>query len=422
MRRAAYTLVLRLMAPLVWAWMARRARKAGGDWGILSPERFGREAGTVNLDRPVWIHAVSLGETRAAEPLIQKVLDQGLPVLLTHTTATGRQEGARVFATAIAQGQLLQRWLPYDFPEATERFMRAWMPRCGVLIEREIWPNLLASAQRSQVPMTLVSARFSESSLRQARWLGRAMREAMGSLAAVLVQSTEDMRRLALAGARQLHITGNLKFDVTLPQRQLTEGRAVRSAIGRGVVVVASTREGEDEQFVAAIKALAPLPDMPLFVVVPRHPQRFDTLARQLEEAGLAYVRRSEGQGAPESSVAVLLGDTLGEMAFYYGMADVAVVAGSFARLGGQNLIEACAAAVPVIVGPHTFNFKQAAEDAIEAGAALRAADPIHALDDAMKLMADTPARQAMGKAALAFITAHAGATQRTFQALLPWL
>ena len=425
MNRGVYSLALRALSPLVWLWMGHRARRAGGQWEIFSGERFGHApAPAISCTAwtaPVWVHAVSLGETRAAQPLLQALLDRGLPVLLTHMTATGRAEGARQYAEAIARGQLRQAWLPYDFPGATRRFMAAWRPRCGLLIEREIWPNLLAAARGAGVPMALVSARFSASSLRQAGRMGGVMREALGGLDSVLAQTAEDADRLVQAGAPQPVVTGNLKFDLVLPAARVAAGQAWRERLGRRVVAVASTREGEDSGFIEGIKRHAARPGAPLFVLIPRHPQRFDEAARLLSAAGLPYVRRSVGE-APGPDTAVLLGDTLGEMAFYYAASDAAIVAGSFAPLGGQNLIEACAAGVPVIVGPHTFNFKQAAEDAIAAGAALRAADAAEAVDAAMALLADEPRRQRAAEAALAWFRMHSGATERTLDALAPWL
>ncbi len=427
MNRGVYTLALRALSPLIWLWMGHRARRAGGQWEIFSPQRFGRLPAASSSDSqaaPVWVHAVSLGETRAAQPLLQALLDRGLPVLLTHVTATGRAEGARLFQDAIGRGQLRQAWLPYDFPGATRRFMAASRPRCGLLIEREVWPNLLAAARAAGVPMGLVSARFSASSLRQAGRMGGVMREALAGLDAVLAQTAEDAARLAQAGARQPVVTGNLKFDLALPPTQVQAGQAWRQRLGRPVVAVASTREGEDGAFIEAVKRHAKVSgthDAPLFLLIPRHPQRFDEAARLLEEAGLAYARRSAG-AEPGADTTVLLGDTLGEMAFYYAASDVAIVAGSFAPLGGQNLIEACAAGVPVIVGPHTFNFKQAAEDAIEAGAAQRAPDAAQAVDAAMALLADEARRRRGGEAARAWFGAHAGATGRTLDALASWL
>jgi len=419
MNRGLYTVCLRALAPALWLWMAARARKAGGDWGILAPERFGRHALPPGLRSPVWVHAVSLGETRAAQPLVQALLDRGLPVLLTHTTATGRQEGARRFAAAIARGQLRQAWLPYDFPQAARRFLAHFRPRCGVLIEREVWPNLLAEARAAGVPMVLASARFSESSLRQARWLGRALREAYAGLHAVLAQADDDARRLALAGAPPARVVGNLKFDMAIPAGAMQAGMRWRAQAGRPVVAIASTREGEDEMFVQALAAV-PAAEPLLFWLIPRHPQRFDSAAAVLEAAGVPYVRRSQGatQEPPAPPVRVALGDTLGEMPFYYASADVAIVAGSFAPLGGQNLIEACATGTPVIVGPHTHHFADAVRDAVAAGAALQVADAAAALRAARDLLGDAHRRAAMAQAAQRWTARHRGATRRIMEAL----
>jgi len=430
--RLLYTLALYLAAPLAWLWMAKRARKAGGEWGILAPQRFGRYDGPAARARPVWVHAVSLGETRAAQPLVRALLDRGLPVLLTHATPTGRAEGERLFPAAMAGGRLLQAWLPYDFPGAVRGFMRHFRPRCGVLIEREIWPNLLARARVDGVPMVLASARFSEASLRQSRWLGAAMHDALAGLHAVLAQTETDARRLRAAGAREPRVAGNLKFDLVLPAAPVAAGRAWRKALDRPVVAIASTREGEDARFVDAI---ARADARALFLLIPRHPQRFDEAADRLSRAGLRYVRRSTlagsggttgpvpagGAAMPDMvgpEVRVVLGDTLGEMPFHYAACDVAIVAGSFAPFGGQNLIEACAAGAPVIVGPHTRNFEQAAEDAIAAGAALRVADAEAAVQTALRLLGDQVARGAMRQAAEAWIAHHGGAAQRVMEAL----
>lgn len=434
MNRGVYTLALRALAPLVWLWMAHRAKRAGGQWDIFSPERFGHapnagvgpgqavpKAAAGFTDAPVWVHAVSLGETRAAEPLLRQLLDRGLPVLLTHMTATGRAEGARLFQDAIGRGQLRQVWVPYDFPGAAARFMAHYRPRCGLLIEREIWPNLLAAARLAGVRMALVSARFSASSLRQAGRMGSVMREALSGLDLVLAQTAEDAGRLIQAGAPAPVVTGNVKFDLVLPAAQEQGGSAWRVQLGRRVVAVASTREGEDALFIDAIKQHALQAGAPLFLLIPRHPQRFDEAAQRLSDAGLRYVRRSSG-ALPGPDTAVLLGDTLGEMAFFYAASDVAIVAGSFAPLGGQNLIEACAAGVPVIVGPHTFNFQQAADDAVAAGAVLRSADPAEAVAEALALLADDERLKRTGYAARAWFEMHAGATARTMKALAAWL
>lgn len=443
MTRFSYTLALRLMAPFIWIWMALRARRSGGEWGILSAARFGRykSAGDHFAPDPVWIHAVSLGETRAAQPLVQALLDADLPILLTHTTATGRAEAARLFAQAIARGQLRQTWLPYDFPGAVSGFLEYFMPCCGVLIEREVWPNLIREAGRKGVPMALVSARLSKASLQRSRWASRALKSAYRTLDAVLAQTEDDAQRLKLAGAYAPRVVGNLKFDVSLPPDQLETGRAWRRSAGRPVVAIASTREGEDALFIDRLAAArkgdvrgrpeggstAGVPateqsGAALHMLIPRHPQRFDEAAALLRNSGLSFVRRSADKLRPPADVDVLLGDSLGEMAFYYAASDVAIVAGGFAPLGGQNLIEACAAGTPVIIGPHMFNFAQAAQDAVAAGAAIQVNDAPEALRVAWDLVQDAPKREAMRAAGQAWTAEHAGAAQRIIQALQPWL
>ncbi|WP_345250206.1 3-deoxy-D-manno-octulosonic acid transferase [Pigmentiphaga soli] len=434
MWRGLYSALWRLAAPWLWLRIWRRARREPA-YGAFPFERFGRyrrEATVPSYDgyraAPVWVHAVSLGETRAAQPLIQALLDRGLTVLLTHMTATGRTEGARLFEQAIAQGRLRQAWLPYDLPGAVRRFFRHFTPRCGLLIETEVWPNLIFAAHWHAVPMALVSARLSASSARKALYLKSLARAAYGGLDLVLAQTAADAARLAEVGARAPQVVGNLKFDLGLPPEQLRAGRDWRAALGRPVVVLASTREGEEEMLLAAIARRPPAGPgpVPLVILVPRHPQRFDDVAALLKASGLRTVRRSTlaGWSAAElpSDTQVLLGDSLGEMPFYYSTADVSVVGGSFAPLGGQNLIEAAACGSPVIVGPHTFNFAQASEDAIAAGAARRAADAAHAWQLALELLADDGRREAMRAAAAAFTATHTGATRRVMLAIGNWI
>ncbi|CAJ47732.1 3-deoxy-D-manno-octulosonic acid transferase [Bordetella avium] len=413
MRRSLYTVLLYTLAPLFWLGLWRRARRVPGQWDVLARTRFGHPEADP-LRGAIWMHAVSLGETRAAQPLIDALLAQGLPILLTHMTATGRAEGARLFGDAIGRGQLRQVWLPYDFPGAVGRFFDAYEPRCGLIVEREIWPNLLAAANARGLPLALVNARFSASSLRTSLRLGRVMREAMSGLDLVLAQSEADAQRLREAGARNVQVTGNLKFDVSLPEALLREGRAWREAVGRPVVAIASTREGEDLMFLQALGEL-PTP-RPLYLLIPRHPQRFDEAWAQAEATGLRVGRRSAGAAGAELDI--LVGDSLGEMPFYYAAADVAVIGGSFAPLGGQNLIEACAAGTPVITGPHTFNFEPATSDAIEAGAAQRVETARQALQLADQWLADPELLRQRAQAALAWTTTHKGAVARSIDAL----
>ncbi len=407
-----YTGLLRVTSPIVFRLLERKARRAGGVWEIRAPERFGHYAQLgsstspfANSAAPVWVHAVSLGETRAAQPLIQTLLDQGLPVLLTHMTATGRAMGSSFFEQYIASGQLQQAWIPYDLPEAVKGFLGHWQPRCGILIEREIWPNLLAEAKTQEIPMVVVSARFSESALKQSRWMGKVLKEAFASLQLVLAQTPEDEKRLKDYGLNQVELAGNIKFDVTVAESLIEEAQVFKEKLQRPVVLIASTRDGEEAMFLEAISQISSSATesatKPLYVLVPRHPQRFEEVRTLLDKSGLSYLRRSQQASADElRECSFLLGDSVGELFFYYGLADVAIIGGSFESFGGQNNIEASAAGVPVIVGPHTANFKQAVEDAIEVGATLRVESAAEAVRKAEQLLNNPQERAAMSLAA----------------------
>jgi 3-deoxy-D-manno-octulosonic-acid transferase len=365
----------------------------------------------------VWVHAVSLGETRAAAALVQALRAQQprLRLLLTHGTATGRDAGR-----ALLKDGDRQAWLPWDTPGAVHRFLAHHRPRVGVLMETEVWPNLLRAARAHAVPMVLASARLSERSLRRGRRVGRLMRPAMASLAAVLAQSPADAQRLRQTGAPEPAVCGNLKFDMTPVPDALAQGRAWRELAARPVVLAAVTREGEEPPLLSAWHDL-PVP-RPLLVVVPRHPQRFDAVADAVLDAGFTLSRRSAWQGPPDAAALqadVWLGDSMGEMPAYYAAADLALLGGSFAPLGGQNLIEAAACACPVLMGPHTFNFAEASDLALTAGAAARVPGLPQAVQQAHAWLQQPGTLAAMRHAALAFAQAHRGAAARMAERIL---
>ncbi|MFT0533835.1 3-deoxy-D-manno-octulosonic acid transferase [Castellaniella hirudinis] len=439
MTRWLYTVLLRLLSPALLAWMGLRARRAGGRWDVLGAERFGvYPASAPPRAGAVWVHAVSLGETRAAHPLIRALLAQGHRVLLTHLTASGRAEGRRAYADEISRGLVRQVWLPYDFPGAVRRFLRHEQPVVGVLIERELWPNLVRGARRAGVPLVLASARLSPASLQGNLRLGGLMRQTYAGLTRVYAQTPADARRLQRLGAPQVSVSGNFKFDLPLDAHRISLGREFAVRLGRPVVAIASTREGEDDAFIRAVQhrlaAASParLPGPPvLFLLIPRHPQRFEQAAAQLAAAGLPYVRRSQllalGDGGSSAlaacrGMAVLLGDTLGEMPWYYACSQVAIVGGSFAHLGGQNFIEASALGRPVIVGPHVANFQQAVADALDAGALVQARDADQAVRQALDWLDDPAALSRVGEAGRHWVGRHQGAVVRVLdgiQALL---
>lgn len=405
MARLAYSLLLYLITPLIWMRLLWRGRKQPEYLQNLG-ERYGfyRQPAPGKL---IWVHAVSVGETRAAQPLIEGLQTRwpGYRILLTGMTPTGREAGQQVYGD-----QVVQAYLPYDYPGAVDRFFRHFSPVFGVLMETEIWPNLLAGASRKRVPVVLANARLSA---RSARGYGRVralVGPAFASLSGVAAQTAADAERLAGLGARNAEVCGNLKFDVAPPADKIALGQGWRHALGgRPVWLAASTREGEEALILAAWRLV--VDKEALLVLVPRHPQRFEEVANLLLQQGLRVVRRSTGM--PAADTQVWLGDSMGEMAAYYALADLAFVGGSLLPLGGQNLIEAAACGCPVLVGPHTFNFMQATGDAIAAGAAQRVASPEMLGATVNRLFGAKTELAAMRLAACEFAHAHQGAAGR---------
>ncbi len=445
-----YSLLMTLAQPLLRRKLARRARQEPG-YGEAVQERFGHYSQPAETrSELVWLHAVSLGETRTAAVLLKGLRAQhpGLRMLLTHGTATGRAEGA-----ALLQPGDVQVWQPWDTPAAVARFFSHFKPRLGLLMETEIWPNTLAAARARALPVLLVNGRLSGKSLQQALRMAPLSLPAYGALAAVYAQTGADAQRFRQLGAPVAGVFGNLKFDATPDARLHAQGKAWRAALAQPVLMFASSREGEEDDFLKQISAFAQLsraqaaidlvataaadgalqtrlPPRFRVLLVPRHPQRFLEVEALAVRHGWRVSRRSgwlDAAQGPAGSVEALnadlwLGDSLGEMSLYYALADVALLGGSFAPMGGQNLIEAAACGCPVVMGPHTFNFAEAAERAEASGAAARAADMSEAVTRALALTDQPGAQAAAVAASLAFAAAHQGASARTLEAVRPFL
>lgn len=398
-----YAALWRILLPLAFLhllWRARRQPEYLQHWR----ERLGFVRPWSKV--PIWLHAVSVGETRAASPLVESLLAQGHAVLMTHTTPTGRATGEALYGDRVARC-----YLPYDTPGAVRRFMQRMRPQMGILMETEVWPNLYAEAARRDIPLLLVNARMSEKSARGYARFGELTRAAFAKLAATGAQTAADAERLTALGTQLVRVTGNLKFEVVPPRDIEAHVAALRALTGdRRVWLCASTREGEEAVLLDAWRAV---PHPPLLVIVPRHPQRFDAVEALIRARGLNVLRRSRNQTV-RAETQVLLGDSMGELAAWYRVADFAFIGGSLRPLGGQNLIEAAAAGCPVLIGPHTFNFRQASEDAVAAGAARRVADVAALAEAVQALHADAALRQRMAQAGLSFTAAHRGATART--------
>ena len=430
MLRAIYSALMWAMQPLPRRKLRRRGVQEPGYLDHIA-ERFGHYTQARPEGGPVvWVHAVSLGETRAAALLLEALRHRvpQMRLLLTHGTATGRAAGA-----ALLRDGDVQVWQPWDTPGIVRRFLQHFRPDLGVVLETEIWPNWVAQAQRAHMPLVLVNARLSDKTLRQALRLKPLSVPAYRGFTAVLAQTPDDRDRLLQLGAPVQGVFGNLKFDARPNPRLLAQSLAWREGLQRPVVLLASSREGEEQMWLDALQALSQWQSVHdvHWLVVPRHPQRFDDVATLLQSQGWSVSRRSawSEQGpaldeadAPAGMPTVWLGDSLGEMDLYYDLADVALLGGSFAPLGGQNLIEATACGCPVVMGPHTFNFAEAAELAEQAGAAIRVVDMAEGVAMALHLAHSAQEENAHVQACLEFSAQHRGAAARTAQALSAWL
>lgn len=433
---ACYQLGWHLLLPIVLLRLWWRGRKDPGYREAIA-ERFGFNQGI----RPgaIWIHAVSVGETRAAQPLIEAYLQQGKSILLTCMTPNGRRTGAAIFADAIAQGRLQQVYLPYDLCWSVERFLKTAKPEMGLFMETEAWPTIVFRAAEVNLPVYLINARLSERSARRVAYFGNAGRSLFQAFTGILAQTELDAGRYRALGVRRCEVAGNLKFDVVLDPILVGRGLAWHAHLeknNRLMVCAASTREGEEEIILEAWQALLQMhadestaqPQL-LLCIVPRHPERFTEVAELIRTCGLTVLRRSEMnldaadlQNTIDLKTAVVLGDSMGEMPLYYSASDLVVMGGSLMPLGGQNLIEACAAGCPVLLGEHTFNFQQASQDAIDCGAAMRVGGN-ESLSSRLaaainRILQDQQQRQAMSEAALRYAANYRGATTRIMAAL----
>lgn len=407
--RLLYSMLLYCAAPLLLLRLLWRGRRQRGYLRHVG-ERFGfyPDAGK---HRYIWVHAVSVGETRAVEPLV-RALQAHYPqhrILLTHMTPTGRETGVGLFGDSVTRC-----YLPYDYPGATRRFLEHYRPEAGLLIETEVWPNLIATGVSLDIPLHLINARLSERSLRGYRRVGTLACDALRGFSLIAAQTEADAQRLRSLQAAHVVVTGNLKFDVDPPPQQVAQGLELKRALGgRAVLLAASTREGEEELLLDHIRRSGT--HGALLVIVPRHPQRFDAVAAMVDERGLHMQRRSAG-GPVDVATEVLLGDTMGEMFLYYAACDVVLMGGSFLNYGAHSLIEPCAMGKPVIIGPSTYNFAEATDAAVAAGAALRAANVGEGLSAALAIAGDAARSQRMGEAGLVFTAAHRGAAGRVLE------
>jgi 3-deoxy-D-manno-octulosonic-acid transferase len=417
MNRFMYSLLLYLVLPLVplkLLWRGFKQPEYLRHW----PERFGFYDVKVSqlVNKPsIWLHCVSVGETRAAAPLVA-ALQLAYPqhqILLTHGTPTGRAASDALFGDSVRRV-----YLPYDVPFAVNNFLSYFKPDIGLIMETELWFNLIAACKQREIPVLLLNARLSEKSAKGYAKLGKLAREGLQNLSAIAAQSSDDAVRLQSLGAHNVNLTGNLKFDVKPPVDSLDKGLQLKSWFGeKAVFLAASTREGEEALILDAVKDLTILT-----VIVPRHPQRFNEVEALIKSRGLLYTRRSSLSEPIDTSVQVILGDSMGELFSYYGACDFAFIGGSLLPYGGQNLIEAASMGKPILIGEHTFNFAEASQNALVAGAALRVKDAAELREKIEFLRQNSVQRKNMAVAALAFSQSCTGATALTMKLIALYL
>lgn len=405
--RFYYTLGLWLLLPYVFFHLLWRGRKQRGYLHHVG-ERFGRYK--IHCSKPfIWLHTVSVGETRATVTVV-KSLRERYPdhqILLTHTTPTGREASEQLYGDDV-----VRVYLPYDYPFAVRRFLQHFRPCVGVLLETEVWFNLIHACHTRALPLLLLNARLSKKSARGYARFPRLVRSGLHELYLIAAQTEDDAMRLADYGNRAVPVMGNLKFDIIPPQPMLELGREMRTRFGseRRIFLAASTREGEEQLLLDALR-FAEIERL-LVVIVPRHPQRFDEVAAIIGRHSLRMQRRSANELIADDTQ-VVLGDSMGEMFAYYAACDIAFIGGSLLPYGGQNLIEACAVGKPVLIGPHTYNFAQATEMAVACDAAVQTSHADGLVHQLNLLLHDPEQLARMGEAGKRFVTDNQGATER---------
>jgi 3-deoxy-D-manno-octulosonic-acid transferase len=405
---AAYLLLPYALGNLIWRGLRYRA------YWRRWPERFGFVE-RIAAPRTIWVHAVSVGEVRSAAALIDALAGRYPEhrLVVTTMTPTGSDQVRELFGARVSHC-----YVPYDFPDAVRRFLDRVHPEVAVIAETEFWPSLFAACRLRGIPLLLVNGRVSQASMRGYLRVPRTTRRMLANADLLCAQTRIDAQRLRTLGAPEplVKVTGNLKFDVEVPDALVADGRELRAQWGasRPVWIAASTHRGEERRVLDAFARLrVHLPDV-LLVLVPRHPERFRSVAWLCRSRGYAVALRSRERGALPRTVDVLVGDTMGELQRLYAAADVAFIGGSLVAKGGQNLLEACAVRVPPIFGPHMFHFEEISAMALERGAARQVHDAID-LCAAVALYFEQPElRRAAGRAAYTLVADNRGALERT--------
>jgi 3-deoxy-D-manno-octulosonic-acid transferase len=411
MMRRLYSLLIYLAVPFAFGVVMWRGLRDRGYWQAPG-ERFGW--GRAIANGSIWLHAVSLGEVSAAAPLVRalRVRYPQYTMVLTTATPTGRARGRALFGDTVDV-----RFLPYDTPGAVARFLDRIRPRLGIIMETELWPNLFSECERRGVPLLLANARLSLKSVARYRRLSSLARGIFSATSLIAAQTREDAERFIAIGARSAstRVVGNIKFDVEMGAGASGEGRELRGSVGGGarpIWIAGSTHAGEEEQVLAAHEQL---PADALLLLVPRHPDRFESVGELLKQRGVKFARRSGGV-APDPATRVLLVDTVGELAALYAAADAAFVGGSLVPIGGHNLLEPAALGLPVLTGPSHANGEEIARMLLAEGAALEVRDAGELAAALSRLLADGQERRRMGDIGRRIVESNRGSVARLLE------
>lgn len=407
--RYIYSLLLYLLLPWALFRLAWRGLRNRAYWRRWS-ERFGF---VPRLSSPtIWVHAVSVGEVRASTPLIKALLRvyPGHGVLITTMTPTGSDTVHELFGNTVAHC-----YVPYDLPTAVWRFLNRCQPCLALIMETEFWPNIFHQCHVRNIPLVLANARLSEKSARGYRRFAALTRVTLSKVGAVGAQAIEDAERIRELGAKAVDVTGNIKFELEIPAELQAKAAILRAGFGvRPVWIAASTREGEELIVLQAFKQLrGDFPNL-LLILVPRHPERFELVAKLCAQHGFTVQRRSTPLSHIDPATSILLGDTMGELLLFYAASDVAFIGGSLAPLGGQNLLEAAALGVPVVFGPHMFNFREVSRMALERGAGRQVTSTTELAETLAQFLKDTDARRVAGEAGRQMVADNRGALTKT--------
>jgi len=407
-----YTTLFTLGIPLLILRLLWRGLRSPAYWHRWS-ERFGANPKLSTDKAVIWIHAVSVGEVEASRPLVKALQSEYADhqILITTMTPTGSARVKLLFSDTVAHC-----YLPYDLPFAIRRFLNNSHPQFAVIMETEIWPNLISSCHQRNIPLVLANARLSERSAKGYARVSSFTKSILQKLTIIASQSIDDKKRFQQLGAdnQNVHIIGNLKYEISLPASLKEQASAMRTMwhSNRPVLVAASTHEGEEEMVLNAARQIrSQFPDL-LLIIVPRHPERFDRVAALAQRSGVKTLRRSEHRPC-SSDVQVLVIDTMGELPLFYAASDIAFVGGSLVPHGGHNLLEPAILGRAVITGPHFFNFNDITKQFIKAQAAIQVLDTKELAETSIRLFKDSQQRAEMGEAGLQLVANSQGASSR---------